>query len=394
MKSRSARASLANACALMAWAALGVSLVPGPPAAADWPPANGDIWALAVYHDDLIAGGGFTQIGGVPANHVARWSEGAWHPLGDGLADPLPIHIDGVDALAVHADRLIAAGGFTHSGSVPAANVAQWDGSVWSALGGSLFCVDSAPISGLMGVTALLSWGGQLIAGGDFCQSGTESIRSPARWDGVQWQSMGTGVPGRVSALAAYAGQPVAAGSFLDPLQQRSDMVSAWDGVFWSPVGAELDFAIYFEDGVWSLTVLDGDLIAGGQFSLRPANQPASVARYDGQAWSRLGAEPFFRVFDLLAFDNVLIAGGDFTSIGMLPARHVPRWDGATWSPVGTGLDQLVRVLGAWNGLLVASQGGSLMEWDGESWAQLGSRTVPTARQSVGALKASFRTRN
>jgi hypothetical protein len=38
------------------------------------PCGGGYVYALAIYNDELIAGGRFTSAGGQPANHIARWA--------------------------------------------------------------------------------------------------------------------------------------------------------------------------------------------------------------------------------------------------------------------------------------------------------------------------------
>ncbi len=49
--------------------------------------ANNTVFALAVSGSDLYAGGDFTSIGGVSANHIAKWSGSThtWSPLGLGV---------------------------------------------------------------------------------------------------------------------------------------------------------------------------------------------------------------------------------------------------------------------------------------------------------------------
>ena len=37
---------------------------------------------LSVYGPDLIAGGEFTQAGGIPASYIARWNGSSWSRLG------------------------------------------------------------------------------------------------------------------------------------------------------------------------------------------------------------------------------------------------------------------------------------------------------------------------
>jgi hypothetical protein len=90
---------------------------------AGWQPmatgVNGTVYALAVYHGDLIAGGEFTMAGSDSASYVARWDGTNWRPLGSGLNFT-------VYALAVYDDALIVGGAFTTAGGKPAHGIAAW----------------------------------------------------------------------------------------------------------------------------------------------------------------------------------------------------------------------------------------------------------------------------
>ena len=93
---------------------------------------DGEIKALTIYEGNLIAGGEFTTAGGVTANGIARWSGGAWQPLGRGL-EGVQMYWDTrgdtiyfqpyVAALTVFRGDLIAGGSFTQAGGVPAVSI-------------------------------------------------------------------------------------------------------------------------------------------------------------------------------------------------------------------------------------------------------------------------------
>lgn len=66
---------------------------------------------------------GISAVGvGIPANNIAVWNGRRWAALGNGF--------DGqVYAIAIHGTDVYVGGEFTQAGSVPALNVARWDGS-------------------------------------------------------------------------------------------------------------------------------------------------------------------------------------------------------------------------------------------------------------------------
>ena len=84
----------------------------------------------------LAVGGEFTTVGaGVPAARIATWNGTSWSALGSGLSFT-------VQALAAHDDGsgpgLHAAGGFLAAGGVAVRRIAKWDGASWAALGSGL----------------------------------------------------------------------------------------------------------------------------------------------------------------------------------------------------------------------------------------------------------------
>ena len=77
----------------------------------------------------LYVGGSFESVSSIPARNIAYWDGNLWHALGDGVNER-------VFALAFHpSGELYAAGFFTEAGDLPAHYVACWDGDTWHALG-------------------------------------------------------------------------------------------------------------------------------------------------------------------------------------------------------------------------------------------------------------------
>src|SRR5262249_47784029 len=67
-----------------------------------------------------LAGGYFSQIGGVTANNIAVWDGATWHPLGSGMTGSFHEVFD-----FLYDDSVVYVGGaFTAAGGVPAMNIA------------------------------------------------------------------------------------------------------------------------------------------------------------------------------------------------------------------------------------------------------------------------------
>lgn len=92
------------------------------------------------------------------ANRVARWDGLSWHPLGEGVDDV-------VETLAVYGDDLYAGGWFSSAGSTDANLIARWDGNTWHDIELSSFA------GGTLHVRDLTEFRDGLVTGGVFFHS-------------------------------------------------------------------------------------------------------------------------------------------------------------------------------------------------------------------------------
>ena len=334
-----------------------------------WADLDGSAVAMAVFDDGsgpaLYVGGHFPTASGVVVNHVARWDGSAWAPL----AGPSGAGMDlGVWALAVFDDgsgpALYAGGNFYTAGGVAASKIAKWDGVTWSPLGSGMANADG------LGVHDLAVFddgsGPALYAAGAFGTAGGVTVNHVARWDGSSWSPLvGPGGPG-VGGVG--------------------DVARA--------------LAVY-DDGAGPA------LFVGGSFVWVGGVQVNRVARWDGSTWSPLGTglgADSQMVYDLAVFDDgagaALFAGGSFTTADGTPASRVARWNGAEWSaPSGIGVSDTVAVLqalddGAGPALYAGGEfltAGSLTvnrvaRWDGSAWSGLQGPSGTGVDGSVGSL--------
>lgn len=137
-----------------------------------------EVYALASYRGELVVGGRFRHAGQVPVRSLAAWNGSVWRPLRGGF-DRIGFGnvAPSVRALAVYQDELIAGGSFTHADGAPAANIARWDGAVWRPLG--------LGISPEGQVNVLAVRGDKLVVGGAFSKAGNEPMANIATWRGA-----------------------------------------------------------------------------------------------------------------------------------------------------------------------------------------------------------------
>src|SRR5262249_39785009 len=114
---------------------------------------------IIITHNSLIAGGTFTQAGGLKSSNIAQFDINGWAPLGAGTDGPVNAILQYPNQRNAH---LFAAGTFATAGGVPCSMIAQWNGS-WSPLG-----------TGLAGASAnaLAIYNGSLYVGGTFVSAG------------------------------------------------------------------------------------------------------------------------------------------------------------------------------------------------------------------------------
>jgi hypothetical protein len=84
-------------------------------------PSNSAAIALNEFNDQLIVAGGFTTIGGVPANGIASYNGTTWSPLGLGIT------VGSIYTTTIHNGDLYVAGALTRAGGLPGfGHIARW----------------------------------------------------------------------------------------------------------------------------------------------------------------------------------------------------------------------------------------------------------------------------
>jgi trimeric autotransporter adhesin len=336
---------------------------------------GGSVRALAVGGSDLYVGGDFYGAGELAVTRVARWDGEAWHPLGmgiegevfavssidgnvfiggsfttaGGLSCPRIVVWDGekmtavgngiegdgtdtaVHAIAKYRGAIVVAGAFATAGGVTVNNIAAWDGTSWSSLGGG--------VTGTMAqVNALAVLNDILYVGGQFTSAGGVTTGGLARWNGSSWSAVSTGIAGATirsaSAIAVDGARMAVAGS-LSMSGGGGSGVALLNGSSWSILGTTDRWSVS------SLCFHAGALYAGGGFNTLGGVTSKGIARYDGSGWSALGSgiEGRFPTVSAIAFrgDDLLVAGY-FDKIGGVVAANIGRFDGSSWHALGSGI--------------------------------------------------------
>lgn len=303
------------------------------------------------------------------------------------------------DGQGPEGPTMVVGGMFTYAGGQPANRVAYWDEALggWSAIG------DPTLGGGVNGsVRAILAMpNGHLIVGGDFTQAGSVGTQRVATWNGTKWTPFGTGLSGgtqpSVRALASMDnGDVVAGGQFTMAGGAPASNIARWDGSSWTALSSATAGRINT-----LLSVAGGDLIAGGAFTAIGGVTAPWLARWDGLTWLPVGEGAWgsgvngeVHAMCVLPNGDLCVAGA-FLSAGGAQANRIATWNGSAWSLLGTGLSGPAFSLAvAPSGNLVvggnfAQAGGTsaldIAQWDGSAWQAMPGLTQPT---SVNALLA------
>jgi len=312
-------------------------------------------FGLAVYDDGtgeaLYAGGWFTVAGGLVVNHIARWDGDDWSGLGEGGAVGAASR---VYALASFADldgpALYVGGSFAMVGDVDATGIARWGDGSWSALQDGV----AQGVGGYVSRLAVFDDGGgvRLYVGGVFDRVGEISAENIARWDGHDWTLM----PG-IDALAAYPNPGSAALQVFDDGRGEQlyvgghilaagggavSFISSWDGASWWRLDPDPGYGLLQASdlGVYDFGPGPELIVATGPTAGNAVvNQ---LARWNGTAWGALagpggvGVEGMISTIGVFgpAGQETLYVGGQLTSAGGIEVGNLARWDGSTWSNV------------------------------------------------------------
>lgn len=226
--------------------------------------------------------------------HIEIKNDESWTRLKDAAKlndSALALTVDGVG-------NLYAGGRFTSINGVSANHIAKWNGKKWTALdlGLGLGSELDSHVSALV-----IDGSGNLYAGGVFAKAGKVSVNNIAKWDGEHWSPLSDGLDGEVYALAfspageLYAGAVSVLGGF----------VKKWDGKQWRTVGMASDFS---QMQVMQLAVSkSGSILALGSIDFNneaEGDNGQNIVRWDGKKWRRLQTSSVGTEVQSIAIDS------------------------------------------------------------------------------------------
>jgi hypothetical protein len=177
---------------------------------------NGRVYELEIYNNELYAAGLFSFTA-LNTTSIARWNDSTWNEVGPGGI------AGAVYSLGIFDNELYAGGPyFTEAGGVPVHHIAKWDGTNWSAVG-------SGTEEYFSHIFALKEYHNELYAGGMFNVMDGDSMRCIARYDRSAWDSVGTGVDSATVPIDTIFGQDT---TYLYPPHQVNAFIELNDELY------------------------------------------------------------------------------------------------------------------------------------------------------------------
>lgn len=268
----------------------------------------GIAYDIAVFEGDLLVGGRFELAGGVPALNVARWDGGQWHPLGEGIPDPMVL------AVAVHDGTLYAG-----SRALPnhSAGLYSWNGSSW---------IKQLEVHGPdPEIASLNTYGDDLVVAGSFESAGALYVANIVLWNGNEARALSPeNVDGKVRVTGVLAGDLIVGGGFWSIGGLTMNYIARWNGETWSRIGTSLSGLTV--TGVYDLVTVGQQLFIGGHFQGPSWSTNWNVAMWDGVAWHTFDGGAGLKVYSVSVFEGDLYVGGDLAWTGPVAVDNFGRW--------------------------------------------------------------------
>jgi hypothetical protein len=289
---------------------------------------DGRVFTAAVSGGDLIMGGAFSHVGALRTDNLVSWNGTGFHALSE-VSTPAPSFKSATlfsDGQALYFGRSYGAVENTDNGAI-----SRWNGFAWDSLDGG-FRNTIGPLNGTVpmvrfaSVNAIASGGGKIIAGGQFDSTASLPARNIAQWNGALWEPMGTGYEGVVYAVQAFGGAIVAAGNpdWGGIKAKEPRVVSRWSNGKWEPMSGGM------EGIATGLVEYKGALYATGYLTFPRDESTYCLAKWDGSIWAPVAGFAQDSINGGLPFDGLKVFDQSLYLVNSVAGLR--RWDGANLS--------------------------------------------------------------
>ncbi|MBU1095161.1 MAG: T9SS type A sorting domain-containing protein [Bacteroidetes bacterium] len=307
---------------------------------------------ICITDNRVYVGGYFEKVGSKKASSLAIWTGDEWFLPSDSLQALVRSFTGSINAIQKINDKIYIGGNFARVNNTIAGNLAVLDINTFKLER----IIDNSQLLGITDgfVGVIENAGEEFYIGGDFAYAGDVKVNNIAKWNGSNWESLGSGyyngIEGNVYSILVDGTDVYVGGRFRWAGQTESNGIAKWDGNQWSPLG--LGVTGVPGASVFSIIKIGEFLYAGGLFAFVgdltngyiPAN---SIARYNLNTglWEALdiGVEiidDYPGIVNVLEFDgNTIYVGGRFDYARKIPTHNIAVYTDGKWDSFGTTED-------------------------------------------------------
>ncbi|MEO8087786.1 MAG: hypothetical protein ABI763_13245 [Bacteroidota bacterium] len=267
-----------------------------------------EIKCLAVYNNELYAGGNFVQVGNLSVNRIAKWNGVSWDNVGGGVTGGFGY----VECMTVYNGSLYVGGDFSYAGGIPAQNIARWNGSQWDSVGSAFGALNGVPR-----VLLADTFNHALVAGGSFSLAGGNLALGVAEWNDSSWSGLGNDTLIGIVDLGIYHNELYGGHHFTNFYK--------WDGSSWN-------YLADVNNTITSLKVFNDELYIAGYFDSINGIPFSRIARFsilNSNSNNSFGENLLFNIYPNPALSSITIdlksgTSEQFCSIVFLNSLGVP----------------------------------------------------------------------
>ncbi|MBL7786502.1 MAG: T9SS type A sorting domain-containing protein [Chitinophagales bacterium] len=341
---------------------------------------------IAGYNGNIVIGGSFSDESDCDFERVAMWNGSEWEDLGGGIPSISPGTDKSVYILTEFNGDLYAGGCF-HNWDSSLAGLAKFNGTAWHRVSDSLYAgctraywreedtlyfggifthllsdttseegrvmkIDknggmhyipfpamySPDLSNVVGkVYCIAKYHDEIYIGGDFLSYDNPNIRNIARWDGSQWQAVGTGTDGTILNMDVYKDELFVSGGF----GQAGDVatisnnqgiltpfgLAKWNGITWLPAVDNMLWSLSFGN-LLKIGTYQNKLFISGSFDEIDGHAAQHVAYLEDTTWVTSNVGVTYGTFSrgFTAVNDTLYGVGSI-SINGLNLQHFSKYN-------------------------------------------------------------------
>lgn len=283
-----------------------------------------------IYQNELYVMGSFYTFNAKPLSKITKWDGFNWQNVGLGITgDATFLHY--LKTSVVYKNELYVGGKFREIDGKNIQHIARWNGTEWNAVG-------SGVSASLPQVDCMIEYKGELYVGGNISVAGGRYAYGIARWNGQTWNTLKLGLNNDALTMVVDTVKDLLyiGGAFNAANNSKvKGSVVAWDGTNWLQVGDPVKYR--FNSAVLALEMYHGYLYAAGVSNWKDTD--TVLARWDGQNWEPIvGFNGSIR--SLATYKDELFIGGGFTRIGNDSIPYLTRYYSPDYVTVGINSEQ------------------------------------------------------